>query len=65
MTPDSCGRTAWPSPGLADPAVGERHVAKVGLKIFAFMGADTVGLKCGATREEADEWLAPSPTTPR
>ena len=22
------------------------------------MGADTVGLKCGATREEADEWLA-------
>jgi predicted DNA-binding protein (MmcQ/YjbR family) len=35
-------------------------VAKVGPKIFAFIGggpAPTVGLKCGASREEADEWL--------
>jgi predicted DNA-binding protein (MmcQ/YjbR family) len=34
-------------------------VAKVGPKIFAFLGGDGsgVGLKCGATREEADEWL--------
>ncbi|TDD45272.1 hypothetical protein E1263_38970 [Kribbella antibiotica] len=30
-------------------------VAKVAEKIFAFLGADSVGLKCGATREEADE----------
>lgn len=30
-------------------------VAKVDAKIFAFLGADTVGLKCGANREEADE----------
>ena len=37
------------------------HVAKVGPKIFAFMGRETVGLKCGATREEADEWLARFP----
>lgn len=37
------------------------HVAKVGPKIFAFMGSETVGLKCGATREEADEWLARFP----
>lgn len=36
-------------------------VAKVHLKIFAFLGSDTVGLKCGATREEADEWLVRYP----
>jgi predicted DNA-binding protein (MmcQ/YjbR family) len=35
-------------------------VAKVGPKIFAFLGggpAATIGLKCGASREEADEWV--------
>jgi predicted DNA-binding protein (MmcQ/YjbR family) len=35
-------------------------VAKVGPKIFAFLGsapAESVGLKCGPTREAADEWL--------
>jgi len=33
-------------------------VAKVGPKIFAFLGAGgTVGLKCGQSREIADEWL--------
>jgi predicted DNA-binding protein (MmcQ/YjbR family) len=35
-------------------------VAKVGSKIFAFLGsrsASSVGVKCGQTREEADEWL--------
>lgn len=35
-------------------------VAKVGPKIFAFLGAGpapSVGVKCGASREEADEWL--------
>ena len=39
-------------------------VVKVGSKIFAFLGSaepagapGTVGLKCGATREAADEWL--------
>ena len=26
-------------------------------KIFAFLGEGTVGVKAGATREEADEWL--------
>ena len=30
-------------------------VAKVGAKIFAFLGGGSVGLKCGANREEADE----------
>jgi predicted DNA-binding protein (MmcQ/YjbR family) len=34
------------------------HVAKVGDKIFAFLGGtDSVGLKCGRSRDEADEWL--------
>ncbi|MFD1506238.1 hypothetical protein FE374_17440 [Georgenia yuyongxinii] len=35
-------------------------VVKVGPKIFAFLGNGSrgaVGLKCGRTREEADEWL--------
>ena len=39
-------------------------VAKVHDKIFAFLGAGpepSVGVKCGATRDEADEWLARFP----
>lgn len=32
-------------------------VAKVDEKIFVFLGERAVGLKCGDTREEADEWL--------
>lgn len=35
-------------------------VAKVGPKIFAFLGSGEppgIGLKCDATREAADEWL--------
>jgi predicted DNA-binding protein (MmcQ/YjbR family) len=35
-------------------------VAKVGTKIFAFLGSgagSSVGLKCGPSREAADEWL--------
>jgi predicted DNA-binding protein (MmcQ/YjbR family) len=37
------------------------HVAKVGDKIFAFLGSTGLGVKAGATREEADEWLARYP----
>jgi predicted DNA-binding protein (MmcQ/YjbR family) len=40
-------------------------VVKVGGKIFAFLGAPSgsaVGVKCGRTREEADEWLLRYPT---
>ena len=37
------------------------HVAKVGAKIFAFLGDASVTVKCGATRDEADEWLARYP----
>ena len=48
---------AWPD----EPWEGDR-VAKGGDKIFAFLGgAQSIGLKCGATREEADEWLARYP----
>ncbi len=38
-------------------------VAKVGDKIFAFLGSgDTsVGVKCGTNRDEADEWLLRHP----
>jgi predicted DNA-binding protein (MmcQ/YjbR family) len=39
-------------------------VAKVSNKIFAFLGSGDgsgVGLKCGANREAADEWLARYP----
>jgi len=32
-------------------------VSKVDQKIFAFVGVDSVGLKCGDSRDEADEWL--------
>ncbi len=33
-------------------------VTKVGDKIFAFLGdGSSVGVKCGANRDEADEWL--------
>lgn len=32
-------------------------VAKVADKIFAFTGSNSVGVKCGRNREEADEWL--------
>ncbi|RGC66041.1 hypothetical protein C5N14_26090 [Micromonospora sp. MW-13] len=36
------------------------EVVKVGSRIFAFLGpesGDRVGVKCGPTREIADEWL--------
>jgi predicted DNA-binding protein (MmcQ/YjbR family) len=47
-------------------------VVKVGPKIFAFLGSEPaarspleIGLKCGATREIADEWLARYPEDAR
>jgi predicted DNA-binding protein (MmcQ/YjbR family) len=46
---------AWPD----EPWAGD-VVAKVGGKIFAFLGSDAapaVGVKCGQNREDADEWL--------
>ena len=48
---------AWPD----NPWEHQHPVIKVGEgdrgKIFAFLGADSVGVKGGATREVADEWL--------
>ena len=49
---------AWPD----NPWDHEHPVVKVGEapaagKIFAFLGAGTVGVKAGRTREAADEWL--------
>ena len=40
------------------------HVAKVGERIFAFLGESTLGVACG-TRAEADEWLAEYPDDAR
>lgn len=36
-------------------------VAKVGSKIFAFVGAESVGVKCGKDRTAADEWVRQFP----
>jgi predicted DNA-binding protein (MmcQ/YjbR family) len=51
---------AWPD----QPWEGD-YVAKVGEgaagKIFAFLGTGSVGVKGGASREQADEWLARYP----
>ena len=52
---------AWPD----NPWDHELPVFKVGSgdqgKIFAFLGAEGVGVKAGVTREVADEWLARYP----
>ncbi len=50
---------AWPD----NPWDHEHPVVKVGAsgRIFAFVGADRVGLKCGSDREGADTWLARYP----
>jgi predicted DNA-binding protein (MmcQ/YjbR family) len=53
---------AWPD----FPWEHEHPVVKVadgrgGGKIFAFLGATTVGVKAGDNRDEADEWLARYP----
>ena len=59
-------RARWPSTRSAKPGAwadqpweGD-HVAKVGDKIFSFLGESSIGVKCG-TRAEADEWLAEYP----
>jgi predicted DNA-binding protein (MmcQ/YjbR family) len=48
---------AWPD----NPWDHEHPVVKVHEKIFAFIGSATVGVKAGATREVADEWLVRYP----
>jgi predicted DNA-binding protein (MmcQ/YjbR family) len=54
---------AMPGAWQDEPWEGD-VVVKVGSKIFAFVGsggATSVGLKCGGSREAADEWLARFP----
>ena len=63
MTPDELRAYCLAKPGAwpDEPWEGDT-VAKVGTKIFAFLGSGTsVGLKCGPSRDEADEWLARFP----
>lgn len=54
---------AWPD----NPWEHEHPVVKVGPgergKIFAFLSGDKVGVKAGASREEADAWLERYPGT--
>ncbi len=62
MTADEILEHCLGLPGAwADEPWGDGQVAKVGSKIFAFPGDGSVGVKCGRTREEADEWLARYP----
>jgi predicted DNA-binding protein (MmcQ/YjbR family) len=63
VTPGELVRYCLDKPGAwqDEPWEGD-IVAKVATKIFAFLGSGTsVGLKCGLTRDEADEWLARYP----
>ena len=66
MTPDQLRDYALSKPGAWPDQPWEGDVvAKVGEaergKIFAFLGDDAVGVKAGASRDEADEWLARYP----
>ena len=66
MTPDELRDYALAKPGAWPDQPWEGDVvAKVGAddrgKIFAFLGEESVGVKAGATRDEADEWLARYP----
>ncbi len=59
MTPEELAEYCLAKPGAwpDEPWQGD-VVAKVHDKIFAFLGSgDSVGVKCGGNRDEADEWL--------
>ena len=58
MTPEELASYCLGKPGAweDEPWEGDT-VAKVHEKIFAFLGSDAVGVKCGTNRDEADEWL--------
>lgn len=63
MTPEQLLRHCLAKPGAwqDEPWEGD-VVAKVGSKIFAFTGSgESVGVKCGRSREEADEWITRFP----
>jgi len=67
MSPEQVSEHALGKPGAwSDQPWEGDYVAKVsdglgGGKIFAFLGATTVGVKAGRNRDEADEWLARYP----
>ena len=61
MTPEELVAYCLAKPGAweDEPWEGDT-VAKVHTKIFVFMGSSepvAVGVKCGLSRDEADEWL--------
>ncbi len=66
MSPEELRAYCLAKPGASDdqPWEGD-HVAKVANKIFVFLGATSVGLKCGAGRDEADEWVRQYPDDAR
>jgi predicted DNA-binding protein (MmcQ/YjbR family) len=67
MTPEELAAYALAKPGAWPDSPWENdRVAKVSDgrgagKIFAFLGSGTLGVKCGAGRDVADEWLARYP----
>ena len=62
MTVDEVLAYCLAKPGAwQDEPWEDNIVAKVDEKIFAFFGDGTVGVKCGANRDEADVWLARYP----
>jgi predicted DNA-binding protein (MmcQ/YjbR family) len=63
MTPEELKTYCLAKPGAWEDQPWEGDVvAKVGDKVFAFLGSGTsVGVKCAPSREEADEWLARYP----
>jgi predicted DNA-binding protein (MmcQ/YjbR family) len=66
VAPGEVSDYALSKPGAwADQPWEGDYVAKVGEaergKIFAFLGQSSVGVKAGANRDEADEWLARYP----
>ena len=62
MTPSDLLAYCLAKPGAWQDEPWEGHtVAKVDQKIFAFVDDQHLGVKCGANRDEADEWLARYP----
>lgn len=63
MTPQELLDYCLAKPGAWEDEPWEGDVVtKVAEKIFAFIGeGSSVGVKCGANRDEADEWLARYP----